>query len=368
MNNLPKIKLGEIIDLKYGKPISKDDRDVNGVNFVYGANGVLERTNKFLVEGENIIVGRKGSAGQVNRVTGKCWPSDVTYYVSLKEKAEIDYIYFLLKHLNLPSLAKGVKPGLNRNDVYKFEVIMPSVEDQKRIVRILDQANSLRQKRKQAIKLLDDYLKSVFMEMFGDPITNAKQWKITEFSNLCSKIFGGGTPSKSKPEYYDGKIPWVTPKDMKLRFISDSEDHISNDAVINSSVKMIPSNSVLMVIRSGILKSKLPVAINTMDVTVNQDMKAYIINSAIANPYFVLFFFEIAQHYLLSKVRSVTADNIKFGDIKGCPIILPLIELQNKFSEIVCKTELLKQKMLLQSQKLDTQFQALMQKSFNKIN
>lgn len=86
--------------------------------------------------------------------------------------------------------------------------------------------------------------------------------------------YGGGTPSKSRPEFWVGDVPWVSPKDMKVIQISDAQDHISNAAVENSSVKMIPRGSLLMVVRGMILARAFPVAITTREVTINQDMKA----------------------------------------------------------------------------------------------
>ncbi len=86
---------------------------------------------------------------------------------------------------------------------------------------------------------------------------------------------GGGTPSKAKPQYWQGgTIPWVSPKDMKTERISDSEDHITKEAVSHSATSLINAGSVLIVTRSGILRHTLPVAVNSVPVTVNQDLKA----------------------------------------------------------------------------------------------
>ena len=81
--------------------------------------------------------------------------------------------------------------------------------------------------------------------------------KSQQLVNICDDIKGGGTPSKSNPEYYNGDIPWVTPEDMKTIFITDSIDHINEDAIKNSSTKLIPKDSLLMVISSGISQKTL---------------------------------------------------------------------------------------------------------------
>lgn len=91
---------------------------------------------------------------------------------------------------------------------------------------------------------------------------------------MLGNVKGGGTPSKQRPEYWEGDIPWISPKDMKVDFISDSIDHINDAAVDDSSVKMIEEGALLMVIRGMILDHSFPVAITTVDATINQDMKA----------------------------------------------------------------------------------------------
>lgn len=146
----PKQSLGKVIELLYGRGIPKSDRDTNGKYPIFGANGELGRTNKFLVEGEALIVGRKGSAGEVTRVSGKFWPSDVTYYVFGNEKADIDFLFYLLKSLKLQKLAVGVKPGINRNRVYEIVVPFPPIQEQKKIMAYLD---SLSEKAKRLQEL-----------------------------------------------------------------------------------------------------------------------------------------------------------------------------------------------------------------------
>jgi type I restriction enzyme S subunit len=85
---------------------------------------------------------------------------------------------------------------------------------------------------------------------------------------------GGGTPSKSRPDFWTGDLPWVSPKDMKVLHISDAQDHISPVAVECSSVRLIPPGSLLMVVRGMILARAFPVALTMREVTINQDMKA----------------------------------------------------------------------------------------------
>jgi type I restriction enzyme S subunit len=107
-------------------------------------------------------------------------------------------------------------------------------------------------------------------------ITNAlpKRWARSPLGEI-GEWRGGGTPSKSVPEFWqNGTVPWVSPKDMKSDVIHDSVDHISAAAVKKSATQLISAQSVLIVTRSGILQHTLPVAINAVPVTLNQDLKA----------------------------------------------------------------------------------------------
>ena len=101
-------------------------------------------------------------------------------------------------------------------------------------------------------------------------------WEVTPLRYLVS-FLSGGTPDKSNSDYWtNGTIPWVSPKDMKVDAIDDSEDHITEDAVDGSATRFVPVGSVLVVVRGMILAHTLPVAVTTGPVTINQDIKALV--------------------------------------------------------------------------------------------
>ena len=106
-------------------------------------------------------------------------------------------------------------------------------------------------------------------------------WSYTQLNNL-GEWSGGGTPSKARNDFWEnGTIPWVSPKDMKRLLIDESIDSITDLALGESAAKLIPEESVLMVTRSGILEHTFPVSLNTVPVTVNQDLKALTPHSSI---------------------------------------------------------------------------------------
>lgn len=89
--------------------------------------------------------------------------------------------------------------------------------------------------------------------------------------------FGGGTPSKARPEFWtNGSVPWLSPKDMGPDILRTTQDKISSAAIEQSTTKLVAANSVAIVVRSGILERTLPVAIVPFETTLNQDMKALV--------------------------------------------------------------------------------------------
>lgn len=112
------------------------------------------------------------------------------------------------------------------------------------------------------------------------------EWRRIRIKYIARSL-GGGTPSKSNEEYWTGDIPWVSPKDMKGSEIFDTEDHITEAGVVASAARLVEPGAVLLVMRSGILCHTLPVAINRVPVTLNQDIRAFIPNKELHADYFV---------------------------------------------------------------------------------
>lgn len=197
--------LGEIIKLEYGKPLPQSERDENGSYPAYGANGVKTRTNKYFYDKPSIVVGRKGSAGEINLVDSKFWPLDVTYFLTHDERiTDLLYLYHLLKTLNLPSMARGVKPGINRNDIYAIKVNIPSLDEQKQIVKKLSVAF---EKIDQAIELNEKnitYSKNIFRATLRGYFDQEHQdWTSEVLGSITTKIGSGATPKGGKNSYRD---------------------------------------------------------------------------------------------------------------------------------------------------------------------
>jgi len=132
-------KLGDVCNLVYGKALPKSERLEHGGFPAYGANGIKTRSKNPLYDKPSIIIGRKGSAGELNKINEPFWALDVSYYVKCNANlADMNFLYYFLILQKLPSLARGVKPGVNRNDVYNISINLPPLAEQKQIVAKLD--------------------------------------------------------------------------------------------------------------------------------------------------------------------------------------------------------------------------------------
>jgi type I restriction enzyme, S subunit len=206
--------LGEVIQLPYGKPLDPKDRNPNGLYPAYGANGVKDRTDKFYKDSPSIIVGRKGSAGEVTLTEDRFWPLDVTYFVEFdREQYCLEFLYYLLVTLDLTSMAKGVKPGINRNEVYALPVMVPPLPEQQRIVTLLDEAfDGIATAKAKAEKNLQNaqaifwsHLQSVFTE-------RGPGWVETTIGTDIKFIdYRGKTPVKT-----ESGIRLITAKNVKM--------------------------------------------------------------------------------------------------------------------------------------------------------
>ena len=136
--NWEKTTVWNILDFNYWKWLDKSERYQNSPNPVYWANWIIDYTDKFVYDWDSIIVWRKWSVWALNKVNGKFWPTDVTYYITLKKNWDMNFIYYLLCTFNLPSYAQWVKPWLNRNSIYIIDVNYPPLSEQQKIVSYLD--------------------------------------------------------------------------------------------------------------------------------------------------------------------------------------------------------------------------------------
>lgn len=164
-------------------------------------------------------------------------------------------------------------PAVSDRIVLDSKIPLPPLPEQRLISAILDQADALRAKRREALTQLDRLAQSVFVEMFGNPVSNPMNWPMESLTDVCH-CYSGGTPSKSNPEYWQGDLPWFSAKDLKADDLFDSQDHISETVPKTTSLKLLPADTVAIVVRGMILAHTFPVSVLRVPATINQDLKA----------------------------------------------------------------------------------------------
>jgi type I restriction enzyme, S subunit len=159
-------------------------------------------------------------------------------------------------------------------------------------------------------------------------------WELKNLG-LIAEFRGGGTPSTEKPQYWEGDIPWVSPKDMKSDLVGSSIDKITIEAVENSATSIIPAGSILVVVRSGILARTIPTALTTRDLTVNQDIKALCPSKSVHNRY-LHYFMQSAEKEILKLVtRGATVHRLSTDSLKAFPIPVPPLPEQKRIVAIL---------------------------------
>ena len=299
-------RVGEIIRLEYGKPLEGSNRKLDGLYPVYGANGEKDRTDKFYHDKPSIIVGRKGSAGEVNLTEPKFWPLDVTYFVTFDEQRhDLRFLYYLLTTLDLPCLAKGVKPGINRNEVYSQVAKIPLLPEQRRIVGILDEAfEGIANAKANAEKNLQN-ARAVFESHLNDPETEK-----TSLGNLV-KIRTGKLNANAAVE--GGQYPFFT---------CSREIYAINNYAFDCEAILLAGNNAVGDFNVKHYKGKFNAYQRTYVITVNEKNRVL----------YRFLYFQVLKSLKKFKAQSVGAGTkfLKIDMIKELEIALPSLAEQQR--------------------------------------
>lgn len=242
--------------------------------------------------------------------------------------------------------AKGTKmPRGDKGAILKYPVHLPTLSEQKAIAATLSALDDMIELNNQINKTLEEMAQAIFKSWFVDyePFKDGefeeselglipKGWRVGKLSDV-GEIIGGGTPSKSKPEYYSEiGIPWITPKDLSInknKYISRGEIDISELGLRESNARLMPKGTVLFSSRAPI--GYIAIAKNA--VTTNQGFKSVVPFENISSEYIYLLL-KNSINEIESRATGSTFKEISGGEMKKVPIILPPKEIIRKFNEI----------------------------------
>ena len=334
-------KLGEVCEILDSKrqPIAKGKR-IPGKYPYYGANGVQDYVDNYIFDGVFLLVGEDGSvinkdnSPVLNWAVGKIWVNNHAHILAEKYCCNLRYLYFILQVTNVSKIVRGMPPKINQENLINIEIPLPPLEVQSEIVRILDTFTAHTaelQAELQARKEQYEYYRNKLLT-FDENDERVKWMTLGEVSvNVCS----GGTPSTSNKKYYQGHIPWLRTQEVDWKDVFYTKIKISEDAIKNSSAKIIPPNCVIVAMY-GATAGKT--CINKIPLTTNQACCNLEINKDIAL-YKYVYYWLYKEYYKLKALGEGSQSNISGKKIKSYAIPIPPLSEQQRIVSILDKFE-----------------------------
>ncbi|MFA5273007.1 MAG: restriction endonuclease subunit S [Candidatus Peribacter sp.] len=365
------VSLFEICRPKQWKTIASKDLIASGYP-VYGANGRIGYHSEYNHKEPTLLITCRGAT------CGSVLITEPTSYVNGNamaldnldlDKIHIKFLYYYLQQRGFTDVISGsAQPQITRQGLAKVQIPLRPLEDQQRIVSILDQANALRQKRKEAMKLLDEYVESVFLEMFGDPVTNSKGWRQMTLREVATTLKRGPFGGALKKDIFvpDGYAVYEQSHAIygdfnEFRYFIPEEKYNEMKAF-----SVTPGD--LIVSCSGTLGKIAEVPHDAKQGVINQALLRITLNNDIVLNAYFLFMFRSpwCQNILFGVSRGSGISNFPpMSVIKNLSFPIPDISYQKKFVSMNKDIVEIRSNMNMQKTELDLQFNALMQKAFS---
>lgn len=251
--------LGDLITFQRGHDLSKKQM-TDGKYPVIGSNGIIGYHDQYTTEAPSITIGRSGNVGTPFIFYGRTWSHNTTLYVKNFKGNDPLFVFYFLKTMSLANYAGGsAVPTLNRNHIHALPIRVPSsVEAQKKIggfLRLFDKKIELNN----AInKNLLEQAENIFNKYYDAAINQQP------FTSIIS-VLGGGTPKTSNSDFWNGEIPFFTPKDVGSPYTFQTEKYITVDGLGHCNSRLYPINTSFVTARGTVGKVSLagvPMAMN----------------------------------------------------------------------------------------------------------
>lgn len=357
------IPIGEICKFEYGSSLRSDIRQPGDVP-VYGSNGQVGWHNKSYTDGPTLIIGRKGSIGEVHYSDVACFPIDTTYYVDkTKRPCDLKWLYYMLLEADLTRLNKSAAvPGLNRDDAYRECIPFPPLDEQKRIAAILEGIDYVRHTRRFTQSISNNFLREVFVAMFGDPVTNPKGWRRAAISELGT-VETGNTPSRENSDYYGDYIEWIKTTNIlkDSMYLTLAEEMLSVKGL--EVGRFVNLGATMVTCIAGSVSSIGDVAYVDRKVAFNQQINAITPFEDI-HPLFLYGLMRFSKPIIQDKATQSMKRIITKSKFEKVQLFKPPYDLQCKFAEILqdySRSKLQQQESARQAEHL---FQTLLHRAF----
>ena len=276
----------------------------------------------------------------------------------LKANQEINYKYLYYYFLQ----AKFPNTGYARHFKWlkELQIPLPPLETQENIAAVLDKCTALIAKHKLMLEKYDTLIKSRFIEMFGDPVTNPMGWEVKKLKETA-EIITGNTPSRKEKDNYGTHIEWIkTDNITNLTYVTTASESLSE--IGEKLGRSVEAGAILMACIAGSLRSIGRVALTDRKVAFNQQINAIVPKQY--NNLFLYVLFQNTQSYAQSTVNMALKGILSKGKLEELEYIVPPLELQNDFATFVQQID--KSKFVVQKslEKAETLYKSLMQEYF----
>jgi type I restriction enzyme S subunit len=332
----------------------------------------VKRDDQFLKTGDILV----SSANSWNLV-GKCcwipelpWPATFGGFVSvLRPYTEIIDPRFLFRWFSSSRIQTVLRSfgqqttnisNLNAARCLNLDIQLPSLAEQRRIAAILDKADELRAKQRSALTDIDMLIKSIFIEIFGDPVINNQDLPMKSLGEL-GEWQSGGTPPRDREDYFHGSVPWFSSGELNEMVIGESREQISERALKETSAKSVPEGALMLGMYDT---AALKASIAGVRCSCNQAIAFAQINRELAETLYVYFAILIGRDHFRRLQRGVRQKNLNLSMICELRIPVPKLELQRKFVRRIESIEKLKLKLKASLAELNALFVALQHRAF----
>ncbi|OAA90546.1 restriction endonuclease subunit S [Clostridium ljungdahlii] len=376
---MDKIKLSEIATIIMGQSPNSDTYNENGegIPFFQGKSdfGKVNPSVRMycnnpikIAEKYDILMSVRAPVGDVNIADRICCIGRGLCAIRITKNNNYKYIYYYLttvkKELDLLSTGSTFK-SINKSILKNIDVKISNLKVQTKIVEVLDQAQSLIDKRKAQIEALDELVKSRFIEMFGNLNTNTNNFEIVNLETLTDKITDG---VHSKPEYTSEGVPFISVKDInsgKLKF--ENCKYISEEAHNGYVKRCRPEKGDILYTKVGATYG-IPAIVDT-----DEEFSLYVsvallkLKKEIVNPIYIKEAMRSidVKRQADRQVKGIGVPDLHLVEIKKFKVFNPPIELQNQFANFVNQVDKLKFEMEKSLKELEDNFNSLMQRAFN---
>lgn len=363
-----KVRLTDISKPKQWKNLPISELSADGFP-VYGANGIIGRYKEFNHEFSTLAITCRGATcGSIHITEPKSYiTSNAMALDDISEGIDQKFLYFALNKRGFRDIITGAaQPQITREGLSKIVLDIPErKEDQLHIANILSKAESLIAQRKECIRLLDEYLKSMFLEMFGDPVRNEKKFKKGTIRDGVNEVkYGTSSPAEDEGMYPYLRMNNITANGYmdysKLKYINIVDEKEKDKYVVRKGDLLFNrTNSKELVGKTGVFNEESEMIIAGYLIRVRTNEKA--------NPWFLWGYLNSihGKQTLLGMCKSIVGmANINAQELQGIKILIPPIKLQNQFALIVEKIEALKTQYQQSLQELENLYGSLSQRAF----